>query len=160
LTQYTNGYTNATGYGQVTVTLTDTPYELIEIYWGGLQKYVILNISVTQPTTTTSTTVNTTTINYNYTNPFSNNISPTSSLYNFSSDQPWAMLIGIAVTVVTALLGWKFGGKPGASGGVIMGLIAVSYLGLVPWYLFYIFIFGIALLLAKIFVDRFMGDEE
>ncbi len=41
-----------------------------------------------------------------------------------------------------------------------MGLIMVSYLGLVPWYLFYIFIFAIAMLLAKIFVDRFMGSEE
>ncbi|AZG03712.1 hypothetical protein [Sulfolobus spindle-shaped virus] len=160
LTQYTNGYTNASGFGQVTVTLTYTPYELVEIYWGGLQKYVILNISVTQPTTTTTTTVNTSTLNYNYTNPFTNNISPTSTLYNFSNAQPWAMLIGIAVTVIVTLLGWKFGGKGGASGGVVMGLIAVSYLGLVPWYIFYIFIFGIALLLAKIFVDRFMGGEE
>ncbi|AZG03683.1 hypothetical protein [Sulfolobus spindle-shaped virus] len=160
LTQYTNGYTNASGFGQVTVTLTYTPYELVEIYWGGLQKYAILNISVTQPTTTTTTTVNTSTLNYNYTNPFTNNISPTSTLYNFSNAQPWAMLIGIAVTVIVTLLGWKFGGKGGASGGVVMGLIAVSYLGLVPWYIFYIFIFGIALLLAKIFVDRFMGGEE
>jgi len=32
-------------------------------------------------------------------------------------------------------------------------------LGLVPWYLFYVFIFGIAMLLAKTFVDRFMGGE-
>jgi hypothetical protein len=144
----------------VTVTLTYTPYELVEIYWGGLQKYTILNISVTQPTTTTTTTVNTSTLNYNYTNPFSNNISPTSSLYNFSNAQPWAELIGIVIVVVVTLLGWKFGGKGGASGGVVMGLIAVSYLGLVPWYIFYIFIFGIALLLAKIFVDRFMGSEE
>ncbi|AZG03961.1 hypothetical protein [Sulfolobus spindle-shaped virus] len=160
LTQYTNGYTNASGFGQVTVTLTDTPYELVEIYWGGLQKYVILNISVTQPTTTTTTTVNTSTLNYNYTNPFTNNISPTSTLYNFSNMQPWAELVGIVIVVVVTLLGWKFGGKGGASGGVVMGLIAVSYLGLVPWYIFYIFIFGIALLLAKIFVDRFMGGEE
>ncbi|AZG03575.1 hypothetical protein [Sulfolobus spindle-shaped virus] len=160
LTQYTNGYTNASGFGQVTVTLTYTPYELVEIYWGGLQKYVILNISVTQPTTTTTTTVNTSTLNYNYTNPFTNNISPTSTLYNFSNMQPWAELVGIVIVVVVTLLGWKFGGKGGASGGVVMGLIAVSYLGLVPWYIFYIFIFGIALLLAKIFVDRFMGGEE
>ncbi|ACP34305.1 hypothetical protein LS215_0151 [Sulfolobus islandicus L.S.2.15] len=158
LSQYTNGYTNASGFGQVTVTLTYTPYELVEIYWGGLQKYTILNISVTQPTTTTTTTVNTTTINYNYTNPFSNNISPTSTLYNFS--QPWAELIGIVVTVLVTLLGWKFGGKGGASGGAVMGLIMVSYLGLVPWYIFYVFIFGIALLLAKIFVDKFMGSDE
>ncbi|WP_009990787.1 hypothetical protein, partial [Saccharolobus solfataricus] len=40
LTQYVNGYTNASGYGTVTVTLTNTPYELIDIYWGGAQKYV------------------------------------------------------------------------------------------------------------------------
>jgi len=159
LTQYTSGYTNGTGFGQVTVALSDTPYQLIEIYWAGLQKYVILNISVTQPTTTTTTTVNTTTINYNYTQPFRSNISPTSSLYNFSSDQPWAMLVGIVVAVIVTLLGWKFGGKGGASGGAVMGLIAVSYLGLIPWYIFYIFVFAIAMLLAKTFVDRFMGDE-
>ncbi len=41
-----------------------------------------------------------------------------------------------------------------------MGLVAVSYLGLIPWYLFYVFVFGIAMLLAKVFVDRFMGEEE
>ncbi len=41
-----------------------------------------------------------------------------------------------------------------------MGLIMVSFLGLVPWYLFYIFVFGIAMMLAKLVVDRFMGDEE
>jgi len=160
LTQYTSGYTNGTGFGQVTVPLTDTPYELVEIYWSGLGKYAILNISVTQPTTTTTTTINTSTINYNYTQPFRSNISPTSTLYNFSGAQPWATLVGIVVTVIVTLLGWKFGGKSGASGGAVMGLIAVSYLGLMPWYIFYIFVFGIAMLIAKIFVDRFMGSEE
>ncbi len=80
-------------------------------------------------------------------------------MYNFSNAQPWATLIGITVVVVVALLGWKFAGKGGASGGAVMGLIAVSYLGLVPWYIFYIFVFGIAMLLAKVFVDRFMGGE-
>jgi len=160
LTQYTSGYTNGTGFGQVTVALTDEPYELIEIYWSGLQKFAILNISVTQPTTTTTTTINSSTINYNYTQPFHNNISPTSSLYNFSDAQPWATLVGIVIAVVTALLGWKFGGKSGASGGAVMGLILVSYLGLMPWYIFYVFIFGIAMLIAKIFVDKMMGGEE
>jgi hypothetical protein len=160
LTQYTSGYTNGTGFGQVSVTLADSPYELVEIYWSGLGKYTILNISVNQPTTTTTTTVNTSTINYNYSQPFHNNISPTSTLYNFSSDQPWAMLVGIVVAVIVTLLGWKFGGKGGASGGAVMGLIAVSYLGLVPWYIFYIFVFAIAMLLAKTFVDKFMGGEE
>jgi hypothetical protein len=159
LTQYVSGYTNSTGYGQVTVTLSDTPYELIEVDWSGVT-YRIINISVTQPTTTTtSTPPTTTTLTYNYTQPFNNNISPTSTLYNFSNDQPWAMLIGIAVTVVVTLLGWKFGGKGGASGGAVMGLIVTSYLGLVPWYIFYIMIFGVAMLLAKTFVDRFMGGE-
>jgi len=160
LTQYTSGYTNGTGFGQVSVPLADTPYELVEIYWSGLGKYAILNISVTQPTTSTTTTINSSTINYNYTQPFHNNISPTSSLYNFSDAQPWATLVGIVIAVVTALLGWKFGGKSGASGGAVMGLILVSYLGLMPWYLFYLFVFGIAMLLAKLVVDRFMGSEE
>jgi len=159
LTQLTSGYTNGTGYGQVTVTLADTPYQLVDIYWSGLQKYVILNITVTQPSTTTTTT-NVTTQNYNYTNPFTNKIAPTTSLFNFSNSQPWAELIGIVVAVTVTLIGWKFGGKGGASGAAVMGLIAVSYLGLVPWYLFYVFIFGIAMLLAKTFVDRFMGGEE
>lgn len=156
LTQYVSGYTNASGFGEVTVTLVDTPYELVEVDWVGVT-YAILNISVSQPVTTTTTTVNTTTINYNYTQPFNNNIAPNSSLYNFSAYQPWATIIGIAVTVVVALLGWKFGGKAGASGGVMMGLIMTVYLGLMPWYIFYIFIFGIALLLGKTMVDRFMG---
>ncbi len=55
LTQYVSGYTNATGYGQVTITLSDTPYELIDIDWSGVT-YRIINISVSQPTTTTTTT--------------------------------------------------------------------------------------------------------
>jgi len=159
LTQLTSGYTNSTGYGQVTVTLADTPYQLVDIYWSGLDKYVILNITVTKPSTTTTTT-NVTTQNYNYTNPFTNHIAPTTSLFNFSNSQPWAELIGIVVAVTVTLIGWKFGGRGGASGAAVMGLIAVSYLGLVPWYLFYVFIFGIAMLLAKTFVDRFMGGEE
>jgi hypothetical protein len=132
----------------------------VEIYWSGLQKFAILNISVTQPTTTTTTTINTSTINYNYTQPFHNNISPTSSLYNFNGAQPWAMLVGITIVVIVTLIAWKFGGKSGASGGAVMGLILVSYLGLMPWYIFYVFLFGIAMLIAKIFVDRFMGSEE
>jgi hypothetical protein len=163
LTQYVSGYTNASGFGQVTLTLTDTPYELIEIYWAGLQKYVILNISVTPPqqsTSSSSAAPNVTTPNYNYTQPFRNSIAPNSTLYNFSNAQPWATIIGIVVVVVVALLGWKFGDKAGASGGAVAGLIAVSYLGLIPWFIFYIFIFGVALLLAKTFVDRFMGGEE
>ncbi|ABV26188.1 end-filament protein [Sulfolobus spindle-shaped virus 4] len=159
LSQYVSGYTNSSGYGQVTVTLTDTPYELVDIDWAGVT-YVILNISVSQPVTTTTTTVNVSTLNYNYTQPFTQSISPNSSLYNFSAYQPWATLIGIVITVVVALLGWKFGGKAGASGAVVMGLIMTAYLGLMSWYIFYIFIFGIALLLAKIFVDKFMGSEE
>ncbi|MQL56431.1 hypothetical protein [Acidianus ambivalens] len=161
LSQYITGYTNSTGFGQFKVTLTDTPYELVEVDWYGVT-YKILNISVTQSTTTTTstTTVCTSTLNYNYTQPFSNNVQPNSSLYNFSSDQPWASLIGITVTVIVALLGWKFGGKAGASGGAVMGLIMTSYLGLMPWYIFYIFVFGVALLLAKTFTDRFMGGEE
>jgi hypothetical protein len=162
LTQYTFGYTNESGYGVVSVTLTDTPYELIDIDWSGVT-YRIINISVSQPTTTaTSTTpppTTSSTLSYNYTKPFSNSVTPTSTLYNFSNAQPWATLIGITVVVVVALLGWKFAGKGGASGGAVMGLIVVSYLGLVPWYLFYIFIFGVAMLLAKTFVDRFMGGE-
>ncbi len=68
-------------------------------------------------------------------------------------------MVGIAVVVVIALLGWKFGDKAGASGGAVAGLIATSYLGLIPWFIFYIFIFGVALLLAKTFVDKFMGGE-
>jgi hypothetical protein len=163
LMQYVSGYTNASGFGQVNVTLTDTPYELVEIYWAGMQKYIILNISVTpsqQSTTSSSTAPNVTTPSYNYNQPFSNSIAPNSTLYNFSNAQPWATIIGIAVVVVVALLGWKFGDKAGASGGAVAGLIAVSYLGLMPWFIFYIFIFGVALLLAKTFVDRFMGGEE
>ncbi|AAQ94388.1 end-filament protein [Sulfolobus virus Kamchatka 1] len=160
LSQYVTGYTNASGFGSVTLKLSYTPYELIDVYWYGVT-YQILNISVSNTTTVSSTTtVNTTTLNYNYTNPFSNNISPNSSLYNFSQYQPWAEIIGIVVTVLIALLGWKFGGSAGASGGAVMGLIATAYLGLIPWYIFYIFIFGIALLLAKTMVDRFMGREE
>ncbi|SAI84239.1 hypothetical protein [Saccharolobus solfataricus] len=160
LTQYTTGYTNSSGFGQVTITLTDTPYELINIYWAGVNKNVLLNITVTQPTTSTTTTVNISTINYNYTQPFSNNIQPNSSIYNFSAYQPWSTIIGIAVTVVVALLGWKFGGKAGVSGAVVMGLIMSAYLGLIPWYIFYIFIFGIAMLLAKVMIDKFMGSDE
>ncbi|ACP38568.1 hypothetical protein [Sulfolobus spindle-shaped virus] len=160
LSQYVTGYTNASGFGSVTLKLSYTPYELIDVYWYGVT-YQILNISVSNTTTVSSTTtVNTTTLNYNYTKPFSNNIAPNSSLYNFSQYQPWAEIIGIVVTLLIALLGWKFGGSAGASGGAVMGLIATAYLGLIPWYIFYIFIFGIALLLAKTFVDRFMGREE
>ncbi len=162
LTQYVSGYTNASGFGQVTLTLTDTPYELVEIYWSGMQKYIILNISVNQPTATTSSSAapNVITPSYDYTQPFNNSIAPNSTLYNFSNAQPWATIIGIVVVVVVALLGWKFGDKAGASGGAVAGLIATSYLGLMPWFIFYIFIFGVALLLAKTFVDRFMGGEE
>jgi hypothetical protein len=162
LTQVASGYTNSTGFGQVSVTLIDSPYQLIEIYWSGMQKYIILNISVNQPTASSSSSAapNATTPNYNYTQPFSNSIAPNSTLYNFSNAQPWATIIGIVVVVVVALLGWKFGDKAGASGGAVAGLIAVSYLGLMPWFIFYIFIFGVALLLAKTFVDRFMGGEE
>jgi len=161
MTQYMSGYTNSSGFGQVTITLTDTPYELIEIYWAGMQKYMLLNISVTQQTTTSSSQPpNVSSPSYNYTQPFRNSIAPNSSLYNFSNAQPWAFLIGIVVGVIVTLLGWKFGGKGGASGGAIMGLIMVSYLGLIPWYLFYIFVFGIAMLLAKVFIDKFMGGEE
>ncbi|CAA30200.1 hypothetical protein J5U23_03160 [Saccharolobus shibatae B12] len=160
LSQYTTGYTNASGFGTVTLKLSYTPYELVDVDWYGVT-YALLNISVSNTTTVSSTTtVNTTTLNYNYTKPFSNNIAPNSQLYDFSAYQPWAEIIGIVVVVVIALLGWKFGGSAGASGGAVMGLIAVSYLGLLPWYLFYIFVFGIALLLAKVFVDRFMGREE
>ncbi|ACZ35779.1 end-filament protein [Sulfolobus spindle-shaped virus 7] len=160
LTQYTTGYTNSSGFGQVTITLTNTPYELINIYWAGVNKNVLLNITVTQPTTSTTTTVNISTINYNYTQPFTNNIQPNSSLYNFSQYQPWSTLIGITVTALVTLLGWKFGGKAGVSGGAIMGLIMTAYLGLVPWYIFYIFVFGVAMLLAKVMIDKFMGSDE
>ena len=160
LSPVAEGYTNATGYGKVTVTLTDTPYELIDIDWYGV-KYVLLNITVVNSTTSaTSSTVNVSTLNYNYTKPFNNNIAPNSTLYNFSSYGPWPFVIGLVIVVVVALLGWKFGASAGALGGAVMGLITTGYLGLLPWWLYYVFVLGIALLLARIFVNRFMGGEQ
>jgi hypothetical protein len=159
LTQVSTGYTNASGWGSAAVTLTDVPYQLVDVEWYGVT-FSLFNITVnnvsapTAPTTTTSNT------SYNYTQPFHNTVSPNSSLYNFSADQPWATLIGIAVIVLIALLSWKFAGYAGASAGAVMGLIAASYLGLFPWYIFYIFIFGIAMLIAKTMVDKFMGGDE
>ncbi len=159
LTQYTSGYTNASGWGVVSVPIKYSPYELINIYWYGV-KNVLLNITVTTPTTSTSTIVNTSTLNYNYTQPFSNNIKPNSTLYNFNNDQPWAFLVGIAIIVILALLGWKFGNVAGASGGSIAGIIASAYLGLVPWYIYFIIIMIIAMVLAKLIVDKFMSGDE
>ncbi|QGA87303.1 VP4 [Sulfolobus spindle-shaped virus] len=160
LQQYTTGYVNQSGWATVSIPITQTPYELIDIDWYGV-KYIILNISVTQPTTTTTPTVNTSTLTYNYTPPFSNSIQPNSTLYNFANAQPWATVIGIIVVVVIALLGWKFGSLSGAIGGATAGLIMTAYLGLLPWYLFYIFVLGIAMLLAKLIADKFMsGDSD
>ena len=158
LSQYVSGYTNSSGFGSVTLTLTDTPYELVEIDWYGVT-YVLLNISVASSTSATSSTVNVSTLNYNYTQPF-NNIAPNSQLYNFSSYGPWPFIIGLVVVVVIALLGWKFGASAGALGGAVMGLIVTAYLGLLPWWLYYVFVLGIALLFARIFVNKFMGGEE
>jgi hypothetical protein len=156
---YINGQFIANYTADVTPTLSSSTVEILSTTGGSWAGWLLTEVGASYPVTSNNL-VNTSTLSYNYTEPFHNNISPTSSLYNFSNAQPWAMIIGITVAVVVALLGWKFGGKPGASGGAIMGLIAVSYLGLMPWYVFYIFIFGIALLLAKIFVDRFMGSDE
>jgi hypothetical protein len=151
--------TNASGYGTITIALPNTAgkYYIVAVLYG-LNVY---NYSVVIISPPPGNLVNTTTFtNYNYTNPFSNPIQPNSVLYDFSKSQPWAFIVGVVAVVLIALLGWKFGGSGGASGGAVMGLIATSYLGLIPWYLFYIFVFGIALLLAKVFVDKFMGREE
>jgi hypothetical protein len=156
---WVNGQFIANYTANVTPTLSSSTVEVLGTTGGAYAGWLLTEVGASYPVTSNNL-VNTSTLSYNYTNPFRNNITPTSSLYNFSNDQPWAMLIGIAVTVIVTLLGWKFGGKAGASGGAIMGLIAVSYLGLMPWYIFYIFIFAIAMLLAKIFVDRFMGSDE
>ncbi|WOE51635.1 hypothetical protein RQ359_000955 [Sulfuracidifex metallicus DSM 6482 = JCM 9184] len=160
LTQVESGYTNASGWGSATVSLTDVPYQLIDVDWYGVT-YSIFNITVNNVSTPiTTTTVSTTNTSYNYSQPFHNTISPNSSLYNFSAYQPWATLIGIAIVVLISLLSWKFAGYAGASAGAVMGLIAASYLGLFPWYVFYVFIFGIAMLIAKTIVDKFMGGDE
>jgi hypothetical protein len=159
LTQYVSGYTNASGWGVVKVPITFHNFELINIYWYGV-KNVLLNISVITPVTSTSSTVNVTTLNYNYTQPFSNNIQPTSSLYNFSNYQPWAFIIGIVIVAIMVLLGWKFGSTAGASGGGIAGVILSAYLGLLPWYIYFIIIMIIAMVLAKLIIDKFMGNDE
>ncbi len=159
LTQYVSGYTNASGWGVVSVPVKYSPYELINIYWYGV-KNLLLNISVTVPSTSTSTTVNTSTLSYNYTEPFSNHLPPTATLYNFSNVQPWATIVGLVVLAVITLLGWKFGNVAGASGGAVAGTVLTSYLGLLPWYLYFVLILAIAMLLAKLLADRFMGGES
>ncbi len=165
LTELTSGYVNATGWGEVKVPAEFTGYELVNIYWYGVRSET-LNITVT-PSTQTSTTSTNTNSNiscstYNYTTPFSspNNVSSTSTLYNFSKDQPWATLVGLLIIVLIALLGWKFGGVAGASGGGVAGIVMASYLGLVPWYLYFVVILVIAMLLGKIITDRFLGGGE
>ncbi len=160
LTQVASGYTNATGWGRVEIPAEYQNYQLVNIYWYGV-KAVLLNVTVNAPVTTTTTATTTTSLTYNYTTPYSSpqNTSITSSLYNFSSDQPWAMLIGLVVIAITTLLGWKFGSTPGASGGGVAGLVVTGYLGLVPWYLYFVVILIIAMVLAKLIADRFLGGD-
>ncbi|WP_420472446.1 MULTISPECIES: hypothetical protein [unclassified Brevundimonas] len=159
LNQLTSAYTNASGYAVFVIPINYYPQTIVNFYWYGVQnKYVVVNV---QNATTTSTPPNTSTstMSYNYSKPFNNTISPNSSLYNFNNYQPWAFIIGIIVVAVVVLLGWKFGGVGGASGGTVMGLIVSAYMGLIPWWIFYIVIFGIALYLAKIISDKFMGGD-
>jgi len=160
LTQYVSGYTNATGWGKVSIPIKYTGYELVNIYWYGV-KNLLLNITVHIPVSvSTSNITTTTTFNYNYSQPFSNNIKPNSVLYNFSNDQPWAFLIGVVLVIILVLLGWKFGSTAGASAGAIMGTVLTAYLGLFPWYIYFIIILIIAMVLAKLVVDKFMGNDE
>ncbi len=162
LQQITTGYTNATGWGVVKVPVEYQGYELVNIYWYGMRNELI-NISVASLIpTNTSTSSNVTCPSYNYTEPFSSpgNISATSTLYNFSKYQPWATLIGLLIIVLLALMGWKFGGTAGASGGGVAGIVMASYLGLVPWYLYFVVILVIAMLLGKIISDKFLGGGE
>ncbi len=159
LSQYISGYTNASGWGKVSVPIEFHNFELINVYWSGV-KNTLLNITVTTSSTSTSTSTSPTSTTYNYTSPFSNQIAPTSSLYNFSGEQPWATLIGLAIVIILALLGWKFGSTAGVTGGSVAGVIMSAYLGLLPWYIYFILILGVAMLLAKVFVDKFMGRDE
>ncbi len=160
LQQITSGYTNATGWAKVTLPTQYPGYELVNIYWYGV-KSEVLNVTVSAPVVSQTTSTTTTPLSYNYTTPYSSpqNTSITSSLYNFSSDQPWAMLIGLVVIGVATLLGWKFGNTPGASGGGIAGIVVTGYLGLVPWYLYFVVILIIAMVLGKLIVDRFLGGD-
>lgn len=141
------GQSGFDGLVGVNVPVTTYP-EYVEIEWLMNQQVVakcIMELPVCPPSSSTF-------------HPFNNTIQPNSRLYNFCAYQPWVTIIGIVVIAVITLLGWKFSGNAGALGGAVMGIITTAYLGLFPWWVFYIFVLGIAMLVAKILVDRFIGS--
>jgi|GEM_PF-1772769 len=157
-TQVASGYTSANGQASVVVPVilwTTTQY--INVYWAGVTHVTFpVNVPFLTPSSTYTSISTPPSATYNYTSPLRNTLPPNSVLYTWP--QPWATLTGVVVVAVIAVLGFKFAGVPGLGALLTLGVAVAAYVGVFPWWAWYVLVLAIALLTAKAVVDRMVGE--
>ena len=143
LTMVAEGYTLPNGTGYARVPVINSQVEYVDVVWVNVN-YTMFQIFPVTVQTNTTTTV---------------------KIYNnqgFSfSIPPWVSYIIGAITMLVMMgLGWKLMGKAGLAIMGVVGVLLTSWLGLIPSYILYIFVFIVAVVGARIIVSQFGGGGE
>jgi hypothetical protein len=143
LTEVAEGYTNASGYGYAKVPVINSQVEYIDVVWVNVN-YTMLQIfpETVQTNTTTSVKV------YN------------NQGFTFSLPSWVSWIIGSVLVLIFMGIGWKFMGSAGLAVFGVVSVFLVSFFGLIPSYIIYIFVFIVAVIGARILTRQLGGGGE
>ena len=144
LTEVAEGYTLPNGTGYARVPVLNVQVEYVDVVWVNVN-YTIFQIFPQMVQTTNSTTVSVQNQNQGFT-------------FNLPSWVSW--IIGAVLILIFMGIGWKFMGSAGLVVFGVVSVFLVSFFGLIPSYIIYIFVFIVAIIGARILTRQLGGGEE
>jgi len=143
LTEVAEGYTLPNGTGYARVPVLNVQVEYVDVVWVNVN-YTIFQI-FPQMVQTNSSTVSVQNQNQGFT-------------FNLPSWVSW--IIGAVLILIFMGIGWKFMGSAGLVVFGVVSVFLVSFFGLIPSYIIYIFVFIVAIIGARILTRQLGGGEE
>jgi len=143
LTEVAEGYTLSNGTGYARVPVLNVQVEYVDVVWVNVN-YTIFQI-FPQMVQTNSSTVSVQNQNQGFT-------------FNLPSWVSW--IIGAVLILIFMGIGWKFMGSAGLVVFGVVSVFLVSFFGLIPSYIIYIFVFIVAIIGARILTRQLGGGEE
>jgi len=143
LTEVAEGYTLPNGTGYARVPVINSQIEYVDVVWVNVN-YTIFQIfpQTVQTNTTTSVKV--------YQNQG----------FTFSLPSWVSWIIGAVLVLIFMGVGWKFMGSAGLAVFGVVSVFLVSFFGLIPSYIIYVFVFVVAIIGARILTRQLGGGEE
>jgi len=144
LTEVAEGYTLTNGTGYARVPVINTQVEYVDVVWVNVN-YTIFQIFPQMVQTNTSTVKLQNQQNQGFT-------------FNIPSWISW--IVGAVLVLIFMGVGWKFMGSAGLAVFGVVSVFLVSFFGLIPSYVIYVFVFVVAIIGARILTQQLGGGEE